>query len=256
MSNEPRLETNQVGLAGDMELQTRVLEDLGGSPNYQRWLTSLARPYLGERPIELGSGTGDYAQLWLDDGVPQVTVTEIDPSRHAILAERFRHEDRVLLRELDIHAPQPANHTCLVSFNVLEHVHDDVAALAAARTVVEPGGYVVHFVPAFPFALSRFDREIGHFRRYRVAEVRRKAEQAGLDVVDVRYVNMPGLLAWFVLMRVLGRRPSPGPMLTVWDNVVVPLERMLERRVRVPFGQSVLIIARTPDGRRPAAAGG
>lgn len=246
MSDERRHELNEVGLAGDMELQTKVLEDLGESPNYQSWLASMARPYLGEDPIELGSGTGDYAQLWLDDGVPQVTVTEIDPDRQAILRQRFAQEPRVRLGAVDIHAPHEAAHSCMVSFNVLEHVHDDVSALRSARTLVRPDGYVVHLVPAFPFAMSRFDREIGHFRRYRTGEVRRKAEEAGLVVEDVRYVNMPGLLAWFVVMRLLRRRPSLGPLLKVWDGAVVPVERWVERRVRAPFGQSVLLVARTP----------
>lgn len=247
MSKDPNLETNEVGLAGDMELQTQVLEDLADAPNYQRWLCSLAAPYLGDDPLELGSGTGDYAQEWLDGGLSRLTVTEIDPSRHAILTDRFSSDGRVQMGEVDIHSPRPAEHSSMVSFNVLEHIEDDVAALASARAVVRPGGYVVHFVPAFPFAMSRFDREIGHFRRYRTKVMRKKAEAAGLIVEDVRYVNMPGLIAWFVMMRLLRGRPSPGPMLTLWDSVVIRFERWLERQVRVPFGQSVLLVARTPE---------
>lgn len=247
MSNDPSIETNEQGLRGDMELQTQALEDLGGAPNYQSWLCSLARPYLGDDPVELGSGNGDYAAQWLEEGVEKITLTEIDPGRHAILRERFADDSRVTLGAVDIHAPKPASHSAIVSFNVLEHVQDDVAALAAARTVVRPGGYVVHFVPAFPFAMSAFDRELGHFRRYRVAEMREKAERAGLIVEDVRYVNMPGLFAWFVMMRLLGKRPSPGPMLRLWDSGVIRVERLLERVVRVPFGQSVLLVARTPS---------
>ena len=39
--------------------------------------------------MELGSGLGDYAQRWLDLGVPEITVTEADPVRLAGLHERF-----------------------------------------------------------------------------------------------------------------------------------------------------------------------
>ena len=246
MSGESEFSKNAQGLAGDMALQTQVLEDLADAPNYQEWLCSMALPHLGEDPIELGSGTGDYAAYWLQQGQPRLTLTEIDPSRHAILEERFADDPRVTLGAVDIHAPQPGHHSAMVSFNVLEHVEDDVAALRSALTVLRPGGRVLHFVPAFPAAMSDFDREIGHFRRYRVREMRRKAEAAGLVVEDVRYVNAPGLIAWFVMMRLLRRRPSPGPMLAFWDGVVIRLERRIERRTRVPFGQSVLLVARTP----------
>lgn len=56
-------------------------------------------------------------------------------------------------------------HSAFVSINVLEHIADDVAALRSARSLVRPGGFVISFVPAFPFATSRYDLEIGHLRR-------------------------------------------------------------------------------------------
>jgi hypothetical protein len=105
----------------------------------------------------------------------------------------------------------------------------------------------VHFVPAFPFAMSRFDRDIGHFRRYRRQDVVALAREAGLELVRAHYVNMPGLVAWFVMMRLLRRRPTPGPLLWIWDRIVIRTERRLESVVRPPFGQSLLLVARVPD---------
>ena len=49
---------------------------------------------------------------------------------------------------------------------------------------------------AFPFAMSEFDRAVGHVRRYTVASLTRAFTAAGLDVEQVHYVNMPGLAAW------------------------------------------------------------
>jgi hypothetical protein len=45
-------------VTGDSRLQSDVLEDLSDAHRYRRWLADLARPYLGEHPIEIGSGTG------------------------------------------------------------------------------------------------------------------------------------------------------------------------------------------------------
>ena len=75
---------------GDTVLQSQTLESLVSAVNYNNWLTSLAMPYLGDAPIELGSGLGDYAQAWLDEGVPQIRTTEIDPSRLAHLRSLCR----------------------------------------------------------------------------------------------------------------------------------------------------------------------
>jgi hypothetical protein len=47
------------------DVQSRVLEDLSKAVNYRRWLAGLAAPYLGDDPIEIGAGNGDYAVEWL-----------------------------------------------------------------------------------------------------------------------------------------------------------------------------------------------
>ena len=81
---------------------------------------------------------------------------------------------------------------------MLEHIEDDRGALRGAASLVRPGGRVVVFVPAFPFAAGRFDRAIGHHRRYTKATLTAAYEEAGLEVETMRYVNAPGLPAWFV----------------------------------------------------------
>jgi SAM-dependent methyltransferase len=231
---------------GDSALQSQTLESVASAVNYHAWLTDLALPHLGDDPIELGSGLGDYADRWLAGGVPHITVTEVDPGRLSVLRDRFASDSRVRVRLLDVLSTVPAQHSAFVAMNVLEHIPDDVGALRGARRMVRPGGHVVVFVPAFDFAMSRFDHAVGHVRRYTRAGLHRVLESAGLLVEEVRYVNVPGLLAWWVGMRLLRMTPGDGPLLRVWDRVVVPLTRSLEERFGAPFGQSVFAVARVP----------
>src|SRR5690606_4833660 len=81
-------------VSGDTRLQSTVLESLSSAVRYRRWLADLARPYLGEHPIEIGSGNGDYAAEWVTpaDHQPAIvsfTATEADEGRVAALARRF-----------------------------------------------------------------------------------------------------------------------------------------------------------------------
>ena len=231
----------------DSELQSQTLADVARMVNYHRWLTDLGRPHLGDHPMELGSGLGDYAERWLASGVPAITVTEVDPSRLGVLRERFAGRQEVEVRAIDVFAPTPADHSAFVAFNVLEHIEDHVGALRAAHTLVRPGGRVVILVPAFEFAMSRFDRRIGHFRRYRKKELVDVMTAAGLEVLEARYVNMPGLPAWFVAMRLLRMTPGEQSALSLWDRVVIPAARWWESRFGAPFGQSVFAVARVPE---------
>lgn len=229
---------------GDSPLQTAALEDLTSAVNYRSWLTSLALPYLGPDPLEIGSGNGDYATEWLDAGLPSITVSELESSRLDTLRERFADDARVTVRRIDATAVDGGPYSAVVAFNVLEHIPDHVAALRSAAAAVRPGGTIVMFVPAFPFAMSDFDRSLGHVRRYTRASLGAAFHDAGLEPEVLRYVNMPGLPAWFVGMRLLRMRPGAGPLLRVWDGAVVPTARAVERKVTPPFGQSVLAVAR------------
>jgi SAM-dependent methyltransferase len=233
--------------ATDAELQSTTLQEVAtAAVNYHRWLTDLALPYLGDNPIEVGSGFGDYAQRWLDEGVPSITVGDVEPSRLAHLRTRFDADDRVEVLALDLFDPPERQHSALVSFNVLEHIPDHVGALAAAHRLLRPGGHVVTFVPAFQFALGQFDRQVGHVRRYTKRTLRAAYQEAGLVVDRLHYVNAPGLLAWTVGVRMFRMTPGDGALLRVWDKVVAPTARTVERVVRPPFGQSVLAVGHVP----------
>jgi SAM-dependent methyltransferase len=231
-------------VAYDTGLQSFTLESLNSAVNYHAWIRDMVTPYLGDHPIEIGPGLGDYAADWLARGLPRITLSEIDPSRRALLDKRFGGDPRVSVRDIDVLAPVDANHSALVAINVLEHIEDHVGALRSAHRLVRPGGAVVMFVPAFPFAMSRFDRAVGHVRRYRLRTLREAYAAAGLRLERIHHVNAPGLPAWFVGMRLLKMTPQDGATVQLWDRYVIPAARKLEEKRNPPFGQSIFAVGR------------
>jgi SAM-dependent methyltransferase len=223
-------------------LQTRVLEDLRQAHRYRRWLCGLARPWLGDDVLEAGSGSGDAAAEWAADGTP-VVASEADPARLAALQTRFAGHPLVRVRELVLPSAETGAHSAVVAYNLLEHLPDDVAALRSFARLVRPGGHVIVLVPAFSFAYGRFDAEIGHHRRYTRRSLVRALRRANLEVVTDHYVNALGLLGWTLVVRLLGGRPKPGPLLWLVEQLV-PVLRRVESRLRPPFGQSVFAVAR------------
>jgi SAM-dependent methyltransferase len=260
MSGPDFVRSSKGAVLGDSALQSSVLEALTSAVRYRAWLTEFALPYLGTHPLEIGSGLGDYAASWLAAGVPRFTVSDLEPDRLALLRARFGSDPRVEVRRLDVLNAPKSQYTSLVAFNVLEHVPDHVGVLRAAHRLVVPGGAVVIFVPAFPFAMSEFDRALGHVRRYTRRTLRAAYDEAGLTVECLHYVNAPGLPAWFVGMRLMRMRPRDGRLLRCWDTVVVPFARGTESLVRPPFGQSLFAVGRVPgqaeSRQRPDDASG
>ena len=235
-------------LTGDRDTQRDVLEALSGCRNHRVWFARFADPYLGEHPIEIGSGLGDYAREWIPR-VASYTATEADPVLLAGLKEQLAAFENVTVQQMMLPTEQRASHSCLICYNVLEHIEDDVGALRSMARLVRPGGHLVLVCPAFPFAMSPVDVATGHVRRYTRRSMGRALTAAGLAVVSNRYANSLGLICYFGYTSVLRRQPSTNGTMTFYDRAVVPVVRSAERIIgRPPFGQSVVAVARVRPG--------
>jgi ubiquinone/menaquinone biosynthesis C-methylase UbiE len=241
------------GIRGDRQIQRDVLVALAECRNHRKWFASFAKPYLGEHPIEIGSGLGDYALEWIPS-VEKFTATDADPALCGQLKKIMSTYPSVTVRQLLLPTEERADHSCLVCYQVLEHIEDDVGALRSMARLVRPDGYLVLACPAFPFAMSPVDVATGHVRRYTKRTMAKALADAGLETVEVRYANSLGLLCYYGFTSLLKRQPSTGGTMSFYDRLVVPVVRFTERLAggRPPFGQSVVAVARVrEDGDRP-----
>jgi SAM-dependent methyltransferase len=232
-------------ITGDQRVQSEVLEGLAMAVNHRRWFVELALDYLGDHPVEVGSGLGDYALEWAPH-FTQFTATEADTERLLQLKERLAEVPNVDVRQMLLPTDETNDYTGAVSYNVLEHIEDHVAALRSMARLVRPGGAIVLIVPAFPFAMSPVDIATGHVRRYTRRSMAATLHEAGLRIERLQYVNALGLIGYYMATSVFKLTPKEGPMVKFYDRFVLPVTKGAERVVRPPFGQSVFTVARVP----------
>lgn len=138
--------------------------------------------------------------------------------------------------------------TCL---DTLEHIDDDVAALAEIHRILKPGGHGLFTVPAHPFLFSAHDRALHHVRRYRRAEFKQKILAAGFKLRRFTYINSV-LFPLVALVRLL--RPDRGQAASDTQGVpFAPLnaalylafsaERLPLAVMNLPVGVSLLALA-------------
>jgi ubiquinone/menaquinone biosynthesis C-methylase UbiE len=230
-------------ITGDQRIQSEVLEGLATAVNHRRWFIELALPYLGEDPIEIGSGLGDYALEW-SEHLPRFTATEADPDRLVLLKERLADHANIDVKQMLLPTSETGNYSAAVSYNVLEHIEDHATALRSMATLVRPGGKVILIVPAFMFAMSNVDIATGHVRRYTKKSMRAVMAEAGLTIEKLHYANALGLIGYYAATSIFKLAPKEGPMVKIYDSVVLPVTKAMESVVRPPFGQSVFVVAR------------
>lgn len=216
-------------------------------PKYRRYQFDLIARHCGASVLEVGAGLGEFATQFTDR--ERVVVTDVDPEAVKVAAERFaeRPEFETAVLDLGGEMPEIEPVESLIAINVLEHFDDDAATLRNMASVVKPGGTIVIWVPGYQSLYGDFDRRVGHFRRYDPATLSDAMRRAGLGVELARPVNLLGGLAWWAAVRKGGTgSPKPG-LVGIYDTYVVPVSRVLDKVLPIPFGQSILGVARLPS---------
>jgi 2-polyprenyl-3-methyl-5-hydroxy-6-metoxy-1,4-benzoquinol methylase len=215
------------------------------SPNYLGWIADLVKPRLGHRVLELGAGIGSITRLYADGH--EVLATDLSPYCVGAMRERFAAAPNITVVQSDLRELSASGERfdSILMVNVLEHIEDDAGVLSAMPSVLSPGGRIVIYVPALNALYGQWDRKVGHFRRYSKWRMHGVARVAGLDVVELRYVNALAIPAWAAFSRTEVDR-TQGASLSVWDRTGVPVSRALEARIRPPLGLNVLAVLSAP----------
>jgi glycosyltransferase involved in cell wall biosynthesis len=197
---------------------------------YNRWVWERIQPYVGQRVLEIGGGSGAMTRFFY--GRELVVATDRETAYVDRLRNAFRRRPGILVERADLESDDVLklahhNFDTVTAINVLEHTADDVAALRRAHQLLPSGGRVIVFVPAGKALFGSIDQGIGHQRRYEKAELVEKLQQAGFEVEHVSFQNRIARMAWWLNAKVLGRKALPSGQSRVFDRMV-PLFRTLE----------------------------
>lgn len=207
------------------------------------------------RLLDAGCGTGG-ALLHL--GEHFTSTGGFDYSADAAPFWRQRGLDRCCLASINAMPYAGASFDAVLSVDVLESdAVDEAQAIRELCRVARPGAVVLFTVPAYRWLFSPQHHQAVHAsRRYTRAEALRLLDGAPVEVVRATYLF--GLLFPLIAVRRLFSRfferagadgpqselrPLPKPINALFIGIMA-LETRLLRAVDLPFGSSILIIAR------------
>ncbi len=227
-----------------------ILEAFTNAPRFNRWMADTIRPYLGERVLEIGAGIGNLSRH-LAPRRKRYIASDIDSEHLARLQSRLEHRPNLEIRRCDVAKAEDFRHLAgqvdtVVCLNVVEHVEDDMAALANLFSALAPGGRAIVLVPYDQGLYGTLDEALGHRRRYSREELRRKMEQAGFAVEQILEFNRISRPGWWITGKVFRRRTISPAALWVFDRLV-----WLWRRIdsRLPWKPTSIIAV----GAKPRA---
>ena len=203
--------------------------------------------------LDVGCGTGaninDFARL--------TSTIGIDTSIDALHFCQSRGITAVALSPLEDLPFGCSSFDIVTALDVLEHTDDDLHCLREIHRVSKKKGLVLITVPAYGFLWSEHDEALKHRRRYTAHELRNKLALTGFDVVRTSYFISTLFFPILALRIWQGlRKSSTHPRTSIyvlpgWINSalvnLLALERKLFQRINIPFGVSIVALARPVD---------
>ncbi len=204
--------------------------DLVDPERFNTWplVASLLRP--GQRRLEVGPG--------LRPRLPLEGTEFVDLSAPAVAKLRARGA-RALTGWITALPFPDSSFDLVCALDIVEHVDDDELALSELARVAQDGAALLLSVPLHPDRWTRFDRLVGHRRRYEPERLGAGLARNGLRIERSAAYGMapgsPGLAAlglWFLEHH---RRTA----LWCYVHLIMPVALRLQRRLALADGLSV-----------------
>lgn len=225
----------------------KELDLFAAAVNWKTYTAQMLAGFVGGRVLEVGAGIGGNTRFLHNPRVCEWTCLEPDPDLARRIEERITSGGLPrrcgIVRGTTASLDDAARFDTILYLDVLEHIADDGAELTRAGRLLSPGGHLVVLAPAHQFLFSPFDAAVGHYRRYNRAMLR------ALTPPDCRLettlmLDSAGLFASLANRLVLSS-PLPSPrQIAIWDRLLVPISRVVDRIAGCRIGKTIVAIWR------------
>lgn len=229
--------------------RSRILKKL-----LNKYTRGIERPHF----FEVGCGTGAFITQLISDDRFQITGSEIYTKGIAHAKKKMPNVDFI---QYDVRQGVIAEnfYDVIGSFDVLEHIDDDVTSISNVYKMLKNEGHFIVTVPQYMFMWSRIDDIVKHKRRYSRTELLTKLKDQGFHIeyaTSFLFVLFPLMMVSRLLDK---RKPEetldndeglesrvafPAWLNEIFNQVMKIDEFLIARGISLPFGGSLLVVAK------------
>ena len=222
-----------------MDYPGKELEIFDKAVFWRKYIYFLVRKYLKNGLLEVGAGIGSFTKNYKNN-FTNISLTELDKKNIKRLKKRFKNSKIKILSKFTSEIGKKFN--TILYMNVLEHIKNDKKEINISLSKLNKKGYLIILVPAHNELYTKFDKEIGHFRRYK-NKFFKKLKLKNSKIIKLQYLDCLGYFLYYLNKMFYKDEVYPSESkIFIWDKFFTPLTFFLDKFLNYKFGKNILCI--------------
>lgn len=227
---------------------SHTLQVIAKAGKFNRWMYEQFNSFLKGEVLEIGSGIGNISEFVMEEGY-NITLSDYNREYIDWLKQKYsgnKNVRRILAIDLldndfeNAYKDLKENFDSIFLLNVIEHLKDDSLATKNCRFLLKPQGHLIILAPAHQWLYCKFDRELGHYRRYNHKRMTVLLKKHGFTVLNKQYFNFSGIAGWFLLGKIFNRKMLKQGEMSAF-NSIVPIARFFDNITFKKIGLSIIV---------------
>lgn len=218
------------------------LENFNYASYWRKYTLNKVKRYLSNKNVlEVGSGIGSFSEILLKH-VDKLTLVEPDEEFCNLLQKKFKDSPKVeQIHNGTVSKIKDKKFDTIIHFHVLEHIEDDNTEILKNLDLLNDDGYLIICVPSFMSLYSKFDKAVGHHKRY-TKEDFLKFDLKKNKIIKMFYLDSSGYIIYRLFKFFLNSEYPNKYMILIWDKIFIPISILLDWILRYKIGKNLISI--------------
>ena len=215
------------------------LELFDNSKNFRIYQLKLIKKYLKGHLAEVGPGNGANLNYYID--IPsKIDLFEPSKKHYLNLKKKFKNYSKIKFYNKFFGRKKKYN--TILYLDVIEHIKEDKKEVIKALSLLKKNGNLIINVPAFSYLYSKFDKDVGHYRRYSKEDFKKILEGLNFKKVNFIYYDTIGFfLSFLSKVLVSNYKENFEKKIKLWNSMIW-LSKIIDFISFRFLGKSLLII--------------
>ncbi len=216
------------------------LEHFDSSENFREYQYSLISKFISYNVAEVGPGNGSNAKMYIKN-CKTLELFEPEKKLYLNIKKVFKNNKKVKIKN-KIFKKIKNKYNTILYLDVIEHIKNDKHEISKAYYSLKKNGFLIINVPAFQILYSKFDKDIGHQKRYVKSDFLRLSKSLKFKIHSMKYYDSIGFFLSLISKFFSSEYKKNFKMkIKIW-NFLINISKVIDYLFAFSFGKSLLVI--------------